>query len=340
MENSSKAKFQKGEMVYFIGDPSKRALDKDKPYEVLECVPDSNSHYALTIKISNTLSLNDKPDNFISEEEYKQMKQRNKKHNFKGGEIVYYNGPEGQKFKKDIPYLLFDSPGGYFLVHVGNEAETISKEVANAFFISEQEYKQEKGVSTTSSNNDGFKGLANFKKYSKYNTGNVVYYIGTETGVLKNDEPYKVQFYDSNKGIVRINGVVLDTTDVITKNEYDNFNVPDEGETVEIIGKPKDEMEIKRQVWVDTKSGKLKWFRPFASFNSWYRAILKLENPTGAFLKIDLYISKTDNNKWNLMIYYNRKATVDSILIKQFTESSIIKALVNYVKKNLTDDDE
>lgn len=330
---SNKAKFQKGEFVYYVGKASNRALDKNMPYEVIDCVPSTEKYYNITIMADNN-KIVDNSNNFISAHDYKNLKKSNG-NNFKGGDVVYYNGPDGQGFKNNQAYTLLYTLGGDFSIKVDNDSKEVSKEVVNAFFISEDEYKKSKGSSTNNSNQIIIQNSTNFK--SKYYQGDIVYYVGIETDMLNNDQPYKVQAYDSNRDIIRINGVVMDAKEVISKKEYDHFKIDDEddAETVEIIGKPKTEIEIKHQIWKDTKSGKLSWFRPFSSNENFYRAILLIDNPKNLSLKFDLYISKLDgNSKLVLFIYFKKNS--DEILIKKYSETPVLKIISNYIKNNLT----
>jgi len=338
-------KFHKGDKVYFIGDPSVRSLERDVRYEVVECVPSSKKHYALTIKVNDVMIISDNPNNYVSEDEYKRIKKKENTNNFQGGDIVYYNGPNNYGFEKDHAYTLFSSPNGdSFSLKAGKTHKEISREVANIYFISQEYYKKMKGYThEPDSSKINIQSISNYKKYSRFNVGDTVYYIGIEIRELKNDFPYLVELYNSDRKLVRINNVIIDESEVISKKEYDRINFEDDSETVEIIGKPRDEMDIKRQIWNDTKTGKLKWFRPFSSVDRWFRTLIKLEKPTGSYLKIDIYSSKTDGGKWSMSIYYHRnkektKIEDNGILVKQYPEGTIIKTLANNIQRSLKEE--
>jgi hypothetical protein len=332
-------KFSKGEKVYFIGDSSKRSLENDKPYEVVECIPSDKKFYSLTIKNGDNF-INDKPDNFVSEKEYKKFKNKKVKNDFNGGDTVYYNGPAGQEFEFDHAYTLFASPGGYFSLKLGKTYKEISKEVADMFFISQEEYKKKRGFThEPDSSKILLSSLPGYTKHLRFNVGEKAYFMGDETRELKNDKPYVVQYFDNDKNIIRVNGVTLSGDDFITEKEYERIN--DSKEIVNIIGKKKNEIELKEQIFKDTKSGKLKWYRPYASMKRWYRTMIKLEKPENAYIKIDMYIIKADDNKWTMVIYFNRTNDFkNEIRIENYNESSITKAIVKYIEKNIEDEEE
>lgn len=347
---SNKVKFQPGDIVFFIGDTTKRSLDNNTPYEVIECLP--NKYYNIRIKTEDNLIISDSSDNFISVHDYKNIKQPVKR-KFNAGDIAYYTGPEGQGFKHNQAYVLFLTIGGDYLLKVGNNSKHISKEVADIFFISEEEY-QNKNSGITSPEDSGITpsepskiipiGSANYKKYTKFYEGDIVYYIGIESDMLNNDQPYKVQAYNSDSMLIRINGVIINERDVISKKEYEKYSIVDDDETVEIIGKPRSEIEIKHQIWKDTKNGKLEWFRPFSSYDKWFRAIYKLDEPKESYLRIDIKFSKTDGNVWSLWVYFHRNKAGTKIsenfeLVKNYNESSILRFIVNHIQNNLKEEE-
>jgi hypothetical protein len=234
---------------------------------------------------------------------------------------------------------LFLTLGGDFSLKVGNKTKHFSQDVVQTFFITEKEYQKKNGITKPDSNKIVTVGSTNFKKYSKFYEGDIVYFIGTENIMLNNDMPYKVQRYDQDRDFIRINGVILKASEVISKKEYEEYNNIDDQDTIEIIGKPRTEIELKHQLWKDTKTGKLRWYRPFASVENWYRTIHILDKPEDSYLRFDLYHSKIDN-KWALKSFFHRKKPEIKItesfeFIREYRETSILKLIANFVQNNI-----
>lgn len=241
---------------------------------------------------------------------------------FKVGDIVYYRGKTktwyGHMFKKDTPYSIsIIYPSGMSVKTSPYSSILVDPDD----FMSVDEYN--------SNNSDSF-------EKRKFKPGDIVYY-NKDDGFLKKDVPFRLfkSIYGEGYDIFvnsdrRTLGIIFLENSFISENEYQNnkFNNSD--------------IEIKLKIFTDTRSGKLKWFRPYKTHQDHYRTKIKLENPQNSYLRIDLM--SVGNNKHSLTINYHRnsvkyKADQNSIFIKKYDHSKSISMLLKYVEKQVDEDE-
>jgi len=243
--------------------------------------------------------------------------------NFTSGDIVYYIGDDRGSLKKNIPYKVFINKLGNLGISVGGWI--IYSPMEN--FISDLEYKK---------NNQ--KGNNNFK------INDYVYYINN-TKFLKNGVKYKVinvrmcgmisgvKLYDLT--LKSPSGQLHDgynSNDFISEQEYNDVHNPSLEKNKFF---PKDDSIIRMQIFQDTKNGILKWTKPYKIYDEWYRAILKLKNPSKAYLRFDVRKISED---WELVIYYHRNKIADSIIIKKIEQTNSLLTIVRKIQNSLEDE--
>jgi len=99
----------------------------------------------------------------------------------------------------------------------------------------------------------------------------------------------------------------------------------------------KTETEIKMRIFKDTKSGALKWKRPYTTHGDWFRTTIKLEKPEQAYLRFD-YVKMY--NEHELRIYFHRNKKDAAIHIMTMKESKTLLILGKKIKQMVIDDDE
>lgn len=325
LKKEEKIKFKPGDIIYYKGDKETYSsnLNKNEPYEIDFVGPN-----ILMVKGKNGFY---RHDLFISEEEYKKSKT---KHNFKVGDVVYYNGIK-REYDYHKPYKLFSysSPkdnlfGIYSDRGDGLSLEPIEKEVVNRDFIDENEYRKKYGVSPP-------KIVANYNDFVKnFKVGDIVYYMGDKIKRLKGDTPYKVELFNPVSNTIKIEEIVCSAEDFISEKDYDKLNIDEDSD--QKIGE-KSETKIKLQIYKDTKNNTLVWIKPYSTHNEWFRSTLKLKKPEGAYLRFDL---RKKDDKWELVIYFHKnrppfKSEDNSVVIKHYKESQILCATARRVKEQI-----
>lgn len=261
------------------------------------------------------------------------------KNDFKADDIVYYNKPD-DLFDHHHAYVLYQGTfKSSFKVKEGNMLTGVVKDFVDTNFISEKEYEAKYGVTMMPDTNIVVRKVGNYKSFvSKFKTGDVVYYVGDKIARLSNNKPYKVEFYNPDTGLMKLEGNVIPTDNIITEEDYEKLklinvdsNIPTEK------GKEKTEMDIKMTIFKDTRDDKLKWFRPYATHEDWFRTTIKLESPPKSYLRIDV---ETIKEKLEMRIYYhrtgnNRPPQENSTLIKTYIESQIIRSLVKLIEDGI-----
>jgi hypothetical protein len=167
-----------------------------------------------------------------------------------------------------------------------------------------------------------------------FKVGDVVYYMGNKIARLNPDTPYKVEFFNPNTNAIKIDGDICPSTDFISEEDYKKLN----NKTFN-IGEMKTDTEIRWRIYKDTKSGELKWEKPYAPQDEWFRAIVKLEKPDKAYLRID--VRKT--NTWEMEIYYHRnrppfEADNSGMIIRHFKEGKIVATIARKILEKMRED--
>lgn len=358
MRDKSKPVFKKGDLVYYTGNQTE-LFKKDMPYKVADCVPKSINYIDLRVYINpNRIVYVDSKDfisqkewepvsfDYISEEEYDNDNNKKKKKNdFMSGDIVYYDGDPNDKIKRHIAFRLWAGRNNTFDVFTPDENKnhgvdkgewiTLPASFVNDNFIHEEEYKKKYPNGSPKESEHQQAAVKNYDSFIKgFKVGDTIYYVGDRISRFKKDTPYKVQFYNAFTKVLKIDGDIYPSDDFIKEEEYEKLKLLNDDNKVESGGrKKKNEMEIKMDLWRDTKSGKLIWFRPYEINDEWFRTKIKLDNPPGAYLRVDL---KRERDQWELLIYYHRnskdkKADDNSLLIQNLVESKIITALAKRI---------
>jgi hypothetical protein len=188
-------KFSKGDKVYYVG--KSQAYHYDKPYEVIDCKPKSETIYGLELRLSPNQITYCSPDDFISEAEYKKLTSEDpldvsSGHDFKDGDRVYYNGPRHELIEQGRMYVLFKYSQNiigkkFFEIcafdRVKNEERwlTLEKEFVDNNFISEKEYKEKT------------KSFSSILSKNKFKEGSVAYYDGPGDMGYEYNVPYRIQ---------------------------------------------------------------------------------------------------------------------------------------------------
>lgn len=358
-------KFKKGDEVYcntngvrgYVSDKNGDyyiILLKSKPY-IINDIKKSNvedNKYYISIKTKDGILL--KPEeysyniffekvDFLTKEEYLNNIKSNGNRNFKAGDIVHYNG-SGDLVSKHIKFKLYknQNPELFDVYNIENKTffKTFFSKFINKNFISEQEYN-----STNNNNNNNNILLDNDDKKNSIKTGDIVYYIGDKIKRFENDKPYIVQFFNPLTGILKIDGDIYPGDDFLTSEQYkvykskgDDFNF----EMPNNKGQEKTEINIKLQIFYDTKNNKLKWSIPYPSIENWFRTKVLIEQLKDSFLRIDLYKGNAYNNsEWQLKIYYHRKKdNLCGETVKIYKQSAILLKLAELIRKQIRNDDE
>jgi hypothetical protein len=356
------SKFNKGDTVYYVPTNGKGLVKNDTPYKVVECRPKSESYYGLSVRLPDGRTPYFPVDDFISEEDYKSSKikdwvdkgiatkEETGKHNFKNGEIAYYNGSDDQ-FDHHTPFRLWDNKNTeVFDIWANGIWGQILVDFVNREFITEEEYKRKYGNQKPKKDKENTRlGSYNTFVNKKFKAGDVVYYIGDKIKRLKQDTPYKIEFYNPLTGLMKIEGDVCPDSDFISQDQYERLkmlNDEDKGDGIGEERKALDETSLKMKVYKDTKSGKLQWYRPFPIQDEWFRTKINLEKPKGAYIRIDI---KRPADDWEMHVYYHRNkfsepplfASDNSIEIRKYDESSqILKVIVKKIEDKLGEPDD
>jgi hypothetical protein len=319
-------------------------VKKDTPYEVMECRPKSQAHLGLSILLPDGRRPFFDPYDFISENEYRRSKGLSLKptHNFKSGEVVYYDGIE-HDFDYHNSYSLWTCAKDKDRLELWHKDRFIPllKTYINANFISKEEYNKKYGVEEPKKaifNEPDTRKIANYTTFAKaFKAGDKIYYLGDKIQKLKSDTPYKVDFYNPNTGMLKIGDVVCPDEDFISKDEYEKMN---DYKDINKKGQEKSEIQLKYQIYKDTKSRKIKWTSPYSEQPDWYRSIIKLEEPKSAYLRIDVRKMK---DEWELVIYYHKDrppftAENNGMVLKHFKETAALKAVAQKIKDSIEAD--
>jgi hypothetical protein len=328
-ERKLEKKFKEGEKVFFIGDDYKN-LNNHTTYTIEFC----GLNYLILRGFKDMFDVK----YFISKEERDKKNSNadkiNKKlNNFKEGDVVYYNAIE-RNFEYHKPYKLWgyaSEKSTVFGIYVGNVLKPIPKDVVNKDFISEEEYKKKYGAEDP-------KIIGNYKDFTTgkaFKKDDKIYYMGDSIQKLKADIPYKVDYYNPLTGFIKIGEDVFPDADFISEEKYKELN-DDKISTIE-IGKVKSEIQLKLQIYKDTKSNKLIWASPYSNNEEWYRTKIKLNNPPDAYLRIDI---KKVKGEWEMFIYFHRNnhhALVKNsgVVVRYFKETSTLKALARRIKNQI-----
>ena len=353
-------KFKAGDIVHYDG-PKDIQFDRDLPFRLWA---DTNPEvFSINHKGEWTPVLKSFIEQyFISDEEYRQVgstvaKSATNKPKFSKDDIVYYNGPSDykkgdynkyceNKLKKDTPYKVDGYKEGIYKLALRIEGNTLR--FVPDDFMTEKEYKDKnKGKSEFSWDigsirNPAFKKsvdskfeptVGNYDSFiKKFRAGDTIYYVGDKIPKLKKDTPYKVKFYNPSTGLIQLNDATCPDTDFISEKDYErlkllNDSTNKKGEK----GEKKNEVELKMNIYRDTKENKIVWTQPYSTHDEWFRSNIYLKDPPKSYLRIDV---KREEDKWNLYIYFHRSKNPISglggdkpIQILHFEESQILKAI-------------
>ena len=251
---------------------------------------------------------------------------------FKKGDTVYYVGSYDGSLYQNTPYVVFSTGFDNVGIRIKSKYGNMTVSYNYKKFISELEYRK-KHASTSISGT-----VSSLYKEKKFKKDDVVYFIGRE-GQLKNNSPYRVlssQFCGILDGVKLYNLTIKDVNsrlydgfnanNFITKEEYEKNKNKEENLDdiiVSALYSPKLDTAIRMQIFQDTKSGVLKWTKPYKNFDDWFRAILKLKKPTEAYLRFDI---KKVFGEWEMIIYYHRNKVDDSKVVRNIRQTnSLVK---------------
>lgn len=362
------SKFKKGDIVYYNAIPKYR-IKNDVAYKVEDRVPSNMGYVSFTtrpnnnsviIKIHGEYIRLDERD-FISEKEYKEGEQLeldfekpvapveqkiSSDKPFEKGDVVYFIG-DSISMKKDSPYEVLNcwlkgkvnGKNIYALTLKSEDGGIFSVESSD--FILDDDYRKTTGQ--------------DFKK------GDKVYYVGNNVnlrGILAKGKSYEIE---NEKEVAQEDLVSIRTErnqelfipkdEFVDEAEYNknrhrkinyrewvfNGNGSREPNIVEnddekIEQGSKTNATIVRQLFQDTKNDKLKWSEPYTSHDEWFRSYIYLKHSKTAYLRFDL---KRPLDEWELIVYYHKNKTADSVLVRKMRESKSILALVRKVKDSV-----
>jgi hypothetical protein len=366
-----------GDMVYYVG-PSHFLLKNDTPYRLFRApkmpIP-PKEFFEIVIDDNRTLTIekNMIKSNFISSEEYDEKHKDilTNKEKLKNRQIIYYIGPESDIYEYDVQYIINDNKKftDCFDIYVRKKGRNFGswfsprKQWVEENFISEDEYKIRKST--------GKPIIPNYQDFKnrRISYGDTVYYVGEDTknkrkfpttlgGLksfphLKADTPYKVEFVNITAGMIRVkeNNYNYPEKDFMTEEEYERLKMSAD-ETPDIaseIGKNKSDVDLRMQIFKDTKNKKLVWTRPYSTHKQWFRTYVYLKNPPNSHLRID--VKKDD--VWELIIYFHRNRNPitgvggeNPISVKRMQASSLariaakIEMQIEENKKNIDEEEE
>lgn len=363
MARPPQPRFKPGDKAYYNGGRIEgypgyitAELKKDQPYDVVSYMTVSKSE-KFPLQIRAGIYQPFMPEEyFLTEKEFKQKDWKDKgygspmKRDFKAGDIVYYDDPD-RHFPLHTPFRLWAEKDpkvfGVFLPSKDSsekgEWSQVLKEYIDKNFISEEEYKKKYGGTRPPFGEE--KRVGNYDSFVKgFKTGDKVYYIGDKIPRLKQDKPYVIQFYNPLTGLLKIDGDVCPSGDFISEQEYERLRMinADIEKDRPSDKEPKGEVQLKMQIYKDTKSGKLRWFRPYVKNDEWFRSTMQLDNPKGAYLRFDV---KRPADQWELHIYFHRnlkdkKAEDNSIEIRNFGETETLRGLVKKIDSQIGEMDD
>lgn len=262
----------------------------------------------------------------------------------KPGDFVYYVGdnqvlnfnPSNPSIRKNIPYKVVKAESSNFGLCISISSH-YSVFVNYKDYITSKEYEK----------------LKNKLKINDLKIGDIVYYKG-QSSTLKKDRPYRIinmtlktildgdKLYsltvkDIDKGHL-YDGFISSNFISELKYKQNNSEVEEENEEEysfdnnENTKKPKEDSIIRLQIFRDTKSGKLKWDRPYEDKPEWYRTFLRLEEPAGSYLRFDLVKVKND---WELWVYLHKNENANSITVKKMQQSNSLLRIVAKIENLL-----
>jgi len=263
---------------------------------------------------------------------------------FKKGDIVYYIGDNRGFLSHNTPYKVDSVCLSNINIKV-NSAGNMTVSYNNKKFISELEYRK-RNTSISSQYISPIPVILSTNQEKKFKRDDIVYYIG-KGNQLKNDVPYIVlssNFEGILKGIKLytltikdMNGRLFDgfsATNFISKEEYeknfgDDENLDDSKLITSSSHLPKSDSDIRMRVFHDTKSGELKWTRPYRNYDSWFRSVFYLKEPPEAYLRFDI---RKVSGEWEMYIYYHRNKLAESKLVKTIKQTKSLITIVNKIE--------
>lgn len=314
----------------------KDGLKTDVGYKLLEIIPYSHANgYYCVIEVRKGIKAKGvKPDyayvredDVMSEEDWSKMNPNFSKGSndprFSDGTTVYFNG-QNSFHDHHRPFILNQiSPEHFRYKDEQGIYQKVSLRELENFFITEDEYKRKYQSAKNSHKN--------------FKVGDNVYYLGDKIKRLEKGKSYEVEFYNPNTGIIKINGDIVPGDDFVSLEDYEKLAMDSNVEIENKTGNIKSDVNIKLDIFKDTQKSKLDWYRPYVTHENWFRAIIKLDAPKGAYLRIDVLKKKEEDQKWVMRIWYHRKKgemkpSEYSVLTKEFEETQIIRSLVKIIE--------